>query len=154
MIQLQCSWEVYQKSQGNSSYRYLNLFLHCYKPSRHRQQGTRDKWVSKETYEVEFYSCLKKKLWCLGNVYEHRNIMLRETSQSQEKRYHAHFPSKEQEKTMKNKRGGWFFRKVGRSRGGGRRKQKGYTGMTIIKSLYSYKEILLQTSLLYIMSIF
>lgn len=37
--------------------------------------------------------------------------MLRETSQSQEKRYHAHFPSKEQEKTMKNKRVGGFLGK-------------------------------------------
>lgn len=61
-------------------------------------------------------------------------IMLRETSHSQEKRYHEHFPSKEQEKTMKNKRGGWFFfRKVERRGGNGRRKQKGNTGMTIIK---------------------
>lgn len=36
-------------------------------------------------------------------------IMLRETSKSQEKRYHVHFPSKEEEKTTKNKSGGYFF---------------------------------------------
>lgn len=133
MIQLQYSWEVYQKSQMNSSQRYWHLFLHCCKPSRHKQQGTRDKWVSKETYKVEFYSRLRRNYDVWGTCMNTERIMLRETSQSQEKRYHAHFPSKEQEKTMKNKRGGCFFREVGRRRGGGRRKQKGNTGMTIIK---------------------
>lgn len=105
--------------------------MHYSQRSSYKMLGTCDKWINKRRHIEWNFIQARGRNYDFGGRVNGNRIMLGETSQSQEKRHHAHFLSKEEGKTMKTKGGGCFLRKVGRKTWGGG--QKDNTGMNMIK---------------------